>query len=253
MREFHYRWEWELRSSPAALWPLVADTNRFNRDAGIGALEERGVGTNARRRLRLSVLGIGVEWEEEPFEWVEPHRFSVVRRYLGGPLATMRVAVELEPGEHGGTLLHYDVWATPRNVVGRLGIPFQIGWLSKRSFEDTFRRYDALAEEATPLAEEGRPRLAPGGRDRLQAARERLADAGVAPDVARRLVRLIERGDELAVARLRPYVLADAWGFSRRAVLEACLHATRAGSSSSSGISSARCAEMRRRARRPWE
>jgi class 3 adenylate cyclase len=230
MREFQYRWEWELRSSPAALWPLVADTNRFNRDAGIGALEERGVGTNARRRLRLSVFGIGVEWEEEPFEWVEPRRFSVVRRYLGGPLATMRVAVELEPGEHGGTRLHYDVWATPRNLVGRLGIPFQIGWLSKRSFEETFRRYDALAEEATPLAEEeGRPRLVPGGRARLEAARERLAAAGVASDVAQRLVRLIERGDELAVARLRPYVLADAWGFSRRAVLEACLHATRAG------------------------
>jgi class 3 adenylate cyclase len=230
MREFHYRWEWELRSSPAALWPLAADTNRFNRDAGIGALEERGVGVNARRRLRLSVFGIGVEWEEEPFEWVEPRRFSVVRRYQGGPLATMRVAVELEPGERGGTRLHYDVWATPRNLVGRLGIPFQIGWLSKRSFEETFRRYDALAEEATPLAdEEGRPRLAPGGRDRLEVARERLAAAGVTPEVAQRLVRLIERGDELAVARLRPYALADAWGFSRRAVLEACLHATRAG------------------------
>jgi class 3 adenylate cyclase len=230
MREFHYRWEWKLRSSPAALWPVVADTNRFNRDAGVGALEERGVGANARRRLRLSVLGIGVEWEEEPFEWVEPHRFSVVRRYLGGPLATMRVAVELEPGERGGTHLHYDVWATPRNLAGRLGIPFQIGWLSKRSFEETVRRYDALAAEAAPVAqEEGRPRLAPGGRGRLEAARERLAAAGVASDVAERLVRLIERGDELAVARLRPYALADAWGLSRRAVLEACLHATRAG------------------------
>ena len=67
MRERHYRWEWKLRSSPAALWPLVADTNRFNRDAGIGALEERGAaGPNARRRLRLSFFGIGIEWEKTP-------------------------------------------------------------------------------------------------------------------------------------------------------------------------------------------
>ncbi len=41
-RELQYRWEWRLKSSPQALWPLVADTNRFNRDAGIPPLE-RGV------------------------------------------------------------------------------------------------------------------------------------------------------------------------------------------------------------------
>ena len=34
-REYYYRWEWHLRSSPAALWPLVSDTNRFNRDTGV--------------------------------------------------------------------------------------------------------------------------------------------------------------------------------------------------------------------------
>jgi class 3 adenylate cyclase len=230
VRELHYRWEWKLRSSPSALWPLVADTNRFNRDAGVPALDERGLGPNARRRLRLSVLGVGVEWEEEPFEWVEPHRFSVFRRYLGGPLATMRVAVELLPGEGGGTRLRYEVWVKPRNLVGRLGAPVRIGWLSRRRFESTFRRYDELAAEAKPLVEEAPGlRLAPGGRSRLQAVGERLSAAGVDPDLTGRLVRLIERGDELVVARLRPYELADAWELSRRSVLEACLHATRAG------------------------
>ena len=33
--EFHYKWEWWLRSSPERLWPFVADTNRFNRDTGL--------------------------------------------------------------------------------------------------------------------------------------------------------------------------------------------------------------------------
>ena len=39
--EFHYEWEWWLRSSPERLWPFVADTNRFNRDTGLpgGAAE----------------------------------------------------------------------------------------------------------------------------------------------------------------------------------------------------------------------
>ena len=64
-RERVYRWEWRLRSSPEALWPLVADTNRFNRDVGLSGVEAQR-GADGRRRVRLGRL---IEWEEEPFEW----------------------------------------------------------------------------------------------------------------------------------------------------------------------------------------
>ncbi|MDQ3174538.1 MAG: hypothetical protein M3Q91_12655, partial [Acidobacteriota bacterium] len=61
-RDFHYRWEYELHSSPEQLWSFVADTNRFNRDAGVPALQsaqgKRQRLRNARRRLRLSFLGV---------------------------------------------------------------------------------------------------------------------------------------------------------------------------------------------------
>jgi hypothetical protein len=65
MREFHYRWEFDLESSPEQLWPLVSDTNRFNHDTGVPAVEmvDAQAGRNARRRLRLSAFGIPVEWE----------------------------------------------------------------------------------------------------------------------------------------------------------------------------------------------
>jgi len=57
--EFHYRWEWQLRSNPDALWPLVTDTNRFNRDIGAPNVERRpGTVTAAYRRLRLTRFGI---------------------------------------------------------------------------------------------------------------------------------------------------------------------------------------------------
>jgi class 3 adenylate cyclase len=42
-------------------------------------------------------------------------------------------------------------------------------------------------------------------------------------------VHLLERGDEQALERLRPYELADAWRAGRRESLELLLHATRAG------------------------
>src|SRR5882762_6393216 len=102
-REFHYRWEFDLESSPEQLWPLVADTNRFNRDTGVPEVESVSVkGTrkgNARRRLRLFFLGMAVEWEEQPFEWSRPQRFGVVRRYTKVPIAELRVLAELIPRE----------------------------------------------------------------------------------------------------------------------------------------------------------
>src|SRR6266699_6824438 len=105
-REFHYRWEYDLESSPEQLWPLVADTNRFNRDTGVPAVEpviseSKGL-KNARRRLRLSTFGIPIEWEEQPFEWVRPRRFGVVRRYTKGPVAELHVRAELTPLEAVG-------------------------------------------------------------------------------------------------------------------------------------------------------
>jgi class 3 adenylate cyclase len=229
-RELRYRWEWDLEAAPEVLWPLVADTNRFNRDAGVPAIEERGLGANARRRLRLTKLGVPVEWEEEPFEWVRPHRFSVVRRYAKGPLREMRVSADLQPLPSGGTRLVYDVAAEPRNAVGRIAAPVEIGRLSARRFEDTFRRYDRLAQAGSALdGQMERPRLAPGAARRLEAATERLHGAGLEAGLVERLARLLAEGDELTLSRLRPYILADYWGAERRAVLELFLHATRAG------------------------
>src|SRR5438874_13682222 len=141
MREFHYRWEYELESSPQQLWPLISDTNRFNRDTGVPEIATVAAAgkslKNARRRLRLSAFGIPVEWEEQPFEWVRPHRFGVRRRYTRGPISELRVRVELTPGSAGGNSsgckLVYEVWAKPKNLIGLIAIPIQIGLISARS------------------------------------------------------------------------------------------------------------------------
>ena len=224
-----YRFELVLQSSPERLWPLVSDTNRFNRDAGVPAVESRGVGRNARRRLRLSKLGIPVEWEEEPFEWVRPQRFSVMRRYDRGPLESMRVSARLDRRSGGGTYLVYEVQARPRNLLGRIASALEIGFFSRRRFEAVFRRYDAMAG-GSPEAEETRtPRLAAGAKERIEAARTALVTDGAAPELADRLAALVAHGDELSLGRLQPYVLADAWGASRRETLELCLRATRNG------------------------
>jgi adenylate cyclase len=238
MREFHYRWEFDLESPPEQLWPLVADTNRFNRDTGVPAVEALGEATkNARRRLRLTSFGIPIEWEEQPFEWVRPQRFGVIRRYTKGPLAELRVLAQLTSRaelHHGtpatGTKLVYEVWAKPKNILGLLAIPIQIGIISRRDFARTFRQYDNQAQQDEPSANvAAKVEFVPGGRPRLVKLGEKLVEDGVSEDLVALLVDHIENADDFALSRIRPYELADRWMQSRRDVLCACFRATRTG------------------------
>jgi class 3 adenylate cyclase len=245
MREFHYRWEFDLESSPEQLWPLVADTNRFNRDTGVPAVQmvqSEGKGLkNARRRLRLSAFGIPVEWEEQPFEWTRPTRFGVLRRYSKGPMAELRVVVDLTPRrkldevplevhQTMGTKLVYQVWARPRNVIGLLAIPIQIGVLSARSFARTLKEYDYLAKQGRAVANlSSKAEFVSGGRARLLALSEKMVIAGTDGEAVALLVDYLENADEFALTRIRPYELARQWNKPRRTILETCLCATRAG------------------------
>jgi class 3 adenylate cyclase len=239
-REFHYRWEFDLESSPEQLWPLVADTNRFNRDTGVPAVEmiTGEALRNARRHLRLTTFGIPIEWEEQPFEWIRPRRFGVVRRYSKGPVAQLRVLAELTPREKSpdrsstdsGTRLVYEVWARPRNLIGLAAIPVQIGIISARSFARTFREYDEVAKHGRTIStNSSKVNFAPGGRARLLDLSEKLVAQRIDQQLVALLVDHIENADDFSLARIRPYELAGRWNQTRRAVLEACLYATRAG------------------------
>jgi class 3 adenylate cyclase len=232
--EFHYRWEYFLQANPETLWPLVADTNRFNRDTGVPTIQRRDVPgeplANARRRLRLFRFGVPVEWEEEPFEWVRPFRFGVSRRYSSGPVAEMRTLADLTPLEDGRTKLVYEVWARPRNPLGLIGIPVQIGILSERAFRAAFKRYERFAVRGqTELDIPGEAEFVPGGRNRLNRAREAMLADGALPEVVDRMASTLESGDSMTLARIRPYQLADHWGAPRNSVLEHALLATRHG------------------------
>jgi class 3 adenylate cyclase len=245
-REFHYRWEFDLESSPEQLWPLVADTNRFNRDTGLPSVEavrsESQTPKNARRRLRLKAFGIPVEWEEQPFEWTRPTRFGVVRRYTKGPMAELRVVAELIPrtrtlsdaaidtAQSAGTKLVYEVWAKPKNIIGLIAIPIQFRILSARNFAHAFRDYDNLAKQGRTIANlSENVEFVQGGRSRLLALSEKMAAAGTDSQLVALLVDYLESADDFALSRIRPYELARQWNKPGRTVLEGCLCATRAG------------------------
>ena len=168
-------------------------------------------------------------------------RFGVVRRYSKGPIAELRVVVDLNPrtqpndlpvGAHQpvGTKLTYQVWAKPRNVIGLMAIPIQIGILSARSFARTLREYDHLVKQGRTAANlTTRAEFVSGGRARLLALSEKMAAAGTESELVALLVDYLENADEFALSRIRPYELAREWNCPRRTALEVCLCATRAG------------------------
>ena len=230
-QELHYDWSWSLPATPEELWPLVSNTDRFNRDTGLPALERPAqpgaAPANARRLLRLRVLGLVLEWEELPFEWSRPSRFGVVRRYSRGFLEEMRVLGTLEPQGDVGTRLRYQVWARPRGLTGALAARVQIGMISRRTFGRVFRLYAEAVRSGVPAALPIQaPRRAPPQAPTLI---ERLERAGVGSALARRLVDHVCLSDDMSVARIRPYALAGDWSLPRRDVLRACLEGTRSG------------------------
>ncbi len=227
-KEYHYNWELHLKASPEALWPFVANTNRFNRDTGLPSVERLGI-SNGVSHMRFKIPLINIEWEENPFEWTYPYRFGIVRSYKKGPLAEMRVLCELSP-EKNGTRLNYKVWARPRNLLGDAAIGIGIGLVSARRFEGVFRGYDTLAAAGrSPLDAPGAVRLATGGRRRLEAGRAGLESFGVAASLIARLIVMLTESDDLSLARMRPFALADYWGTDRRQTLEMLLQAARIG------------------------
>ena len=250
--EQHFRWTWELAAPPVALWPLVSNTDRFNRDCGyppvtllapeaiagtstpfeaFGPGRRSGQRLTNTRRLRASVMGLTIEWDEFAFEWLAPTRYAVERTYYSGPVAKMLMSCELQPGAAGGTTLIYDLRLTPSSLLGRLALPFSIGKQARATTERVFRRYDEFALRGlrtSHLAQ--KPKLADGARERLATIGQALVTEARQPEVlVQKLQEFLVTVDDLAAARFRPYALADEWRASRVATLHLFLHATRAG------------------------
>jgi adenylate cyclase len=228
-REYHYQWVWDFESSPEALWSLVSDTNRFNRDTGLPPMQLLGI-ENGVKLVKFKIPFVNVEWEEEPFEWTYPYRFGILRRYRKGPLAEMRVDCRLERLEPSGTRLTYEVWVKPKNILGDIGIPLAIGIVSAKRFGDAFKQYDRIASRggSVLLVATGR-NLSSAGHNKFKVLSERLKEQGADSSALDHLYEYLHRADDLSIQRMRPYALADGWELPRRTVLETFLRATRAG------------------------
>jgi class 3 adenylate cyclase len=228
MRDFHYHWEWLLRSTAEQLWPYVSDTQRFNR-AAVGytvrsiAEDDEGV-----QQVRARYF-VPLAWDEHPFEWERPRRFSVYRRFYGPILRDFTTRASLT-AQAGGTLLRYEVTVRPATALGMLAIPIQIGLISRRRFERAFRQIDEFLQHPidtrVPFGSM-RSFITGEAAQRAQDIARELTEDGYPADRIEQLMQFLNHAADDEVSHLRPYALADRWEVPRREVLALCLAATR--------------------------
>src|SRR5512141_2783773 len=176
-KEFYFNWQWDIQSSPEAIWPFAADTNRFNRDTGQPEIEMLS-NVMGIKKLHMKIPVIKVEWEEEPFEWTYPYSFGIVRRYSKGPIDEMRVQANFNPLPEGGTRVHYQTWMVTGILPVQWGLPFLIGVIAKRRFERAFRYYDTITDKGSLLEPKHQRGLTPRGRARFRSQSEAVIAQG---------------------------------------------------------------------------
>lgn len=224
--------EWEFEHPPSAVWPLLADTARFNEAAGLPkhpVRREPQPDGSVRYFAEARIGPFALAWEEIPVEWVLDRWFRHERRFSRGPLARLTASAELrETGR--GTACRYVMEAEPAGLAGR--VLLRAGFL--RAAERGFARLvDGVREHLAgrrPVAfEPPRPPLDAARAERLDRLVETIEASGNGHGLARRLAELIRAGQDLDVERIRPIGLARLWGVPERAAIELCLQAVRDG------------------------
>lgn len=225
-------WVWRFDHPPEAVWPILADTTRFNEAANIPKheiAETPQPDGSVHYFGRLKFGPFEVRWRELPVEWVAEQRFRHCREFQNGPFRSLCATLELSPDD-GGSRVDYALEVAPANLLGSLILA--LGFLSRtgktftglaHAVRDHLAGLGAVPYEARP------PELAPGAKERLVRIVGLIEESPNGHGLARRVADYLVNGQETDVIRVRPRVLARRWNVDDRSVIECCLEAVKAG------------------------
>ncbi len=220
-----------LPAPPQALWPLLSNTSRMNRALGLPAMKVAGTLDGYARRVHATLYGvIPLSWIEQPFEWSEGRFYRAVREFESGPVQRFEGGMELRPTPDGkGTVLRITSNFTPRNAVGDLLVRYATG---KKALADA----EAIAREIAQKVCADPESCFPGKRTKTPVDNAAFAAKAAAlkaspaePRVVERVIAHLSGAHDDELAHMRPFELADRWGFERLETLRVFLYAVKAG------------------------
>ena len=225
-------WTWTFDLPPGELWPVLADTNRFNEAMGLPpyVLEEtpQPNGT-VLRRGKGKAAGFTLEWEEKPYEWIEGRHFRQARAFTKGPFRRFGPVFDLEPDGKGGSRVSYALEYEPLTLTGRLfgaRLAKQAGGVVEKRILEAV----GFAKGERPTwFDIAPPELPEGARERAAALAAEVDRSPYGNGLGRKLADLVLTGMATDLAHLKPKKLAHDLKVPQRAVIEACLAGTRAG------------------------
>ena len=232
MGEKSATWTWDFERPPADIWPLMADTARFNEAAKIPkhAITEIPQPDGSVKYLgRVKMGPFDIQWREKPVNWVSEQWFEHCRYFQTGPLKSLCAQFALEPkGE--GAVGHYRLSAEPANLIGRL-------ILATGFFRSSAKTFGRLAREANEFAKGETPApfsyAAPEPKPEVTARVARLVkEIDATPNghgLAQKLADLVLQAQEVDLWHVRPLKLARDWKRPAIEVIELCLQAVRTG------------------------
>ncbi|MBM3650883.1 MAG: adenylate/guanylate cyclase domain-containing protein [Alphaproteobacteria bacterium] len=229
-------WTWTFDLPPDKLWPVLADTNRFNEAMGLPpyTLEEtpQPNGT-VLRRGRGKAAGFTLEWEEKPYEWIEGRHFRQAREFTKGPFRRFGPVFDLEPVEMAdgkiGSKVSYALDYEPLTLTGRLfgaRLARQAGGVVEKRILEAVSFAKGERQTWFDIAP---PELPAGARERAAALAAEIDRSPYGNALGGKLTELVLGGMATDLGRLKPKKLAHDLGVSTRVAVEACLAATRAG------------------------
>ena len=214
-------WTWHFDLPPDRLWPVLADTNRFNEAMGLPpyVLEEtpQPNGT-VLRRGQGKAAGFTLEWEEKPYEWILDRHFRQARVFTKGPFRRFGPVFDIEPD---GRRQQGELRA--RMGAAHLGRPAvrQRGWREQAGDVVEKRMLQAVAFAKGERADHVRPAAAraAGRRARARggARRPRSTAAPTATGSASGSADHVLTGMASDLAHLKPKLLARELGVAQRA------------------------------------
>ena len=222
-------WHFEVKATPAELWPFVSDTSRMNRAMGVTRMEfeEKDGVLNGRS----SNAGFVQEWVEVPWSWVAERTITSTRIYSKGFAELVRAVFDLTPVGERVTRFHAYFGFIPRGFWQRWLLRIGVGPLERRFAEVLAEVERHVADNRVapaPLALPN-PELPPESLSRLEVLARRLVEQGVQQALVSRIVEHVRSADDMDLYRIQVVPLARRWEVDEDELLSACLRATRVG------------------------